>query len=173
MMAGARSQVPLSAVKPETYPMLSREAGGILKFAWRKARGEDDWTKGGFLSEAWDRTTGWPYWKKPTYDMDYMTRVIAKIAQEIPAWREICADTVDKYTMRWPLYASWFDWVEEKGLDPKAGRYPLFYYRHLIPPGFAGIYNTPGYAGNGLNTAFDEVLASIFVAPRKSPPAQH
>ena len=81
--------VPLTTVEPDDYPRLSREGLGALKFNWRKANVEDDWTKGGHLSEAWDRVSGWPYWKKPSYDLDYAMRVVAKIAQEVPAWREV------------------------------------------------------------------------------------
>jgi hypothetical protein len=172
-MPQSKTNRPLSSIKPEEYPTLSREAVGALKFNWRKANAKDDWTKGGSLSEAWDRSTGWPYWKKPTYDSDYGMRVVAKIAQEVPAWREIVGQTAGKLVDRWPLYASWFDWVEETGLDPNVGRYPYFYYKHMIPPGFAGVYNAPGYMGNGLNTAIAELPASIFAGSRMKPIAEH
>src|SRR5271156_6188271 len=80
------SLAPLESIKPDNYPRLSREGLGALKFNWRKANVKDDWTKGGRLSDAWDRVSGWPYWKKPSYDLDYCMRIVAKIAQEIPAW---------------------------------------------------------------------------------------
>ena len=85
--------VPLTSVQPDDYPRLSREGLGALKFNWRKANVKDDWTKGGSLSHAWDRVTGWPYWKKPSYDLDYGMRVLAKIAQEVPAWREVVGES--------------------------------------------------------------------------------
>ena len=76
--------VPLTSVQPDDYPRLSREGLGALKFNWRKANVKDDWTKGGSLSHAWDRVTGWPYWKKPSYDLDYGMRVLAKSPRRFP-----------------------------------------------------------------------------------------
>ncbi len=125
--------------------------------------------EGGALSEAWDRVTGFPYWHKPTYDCDYSMRLVGLIAQEIPAWREITAQAADALVSRFPQHAAWYDWVEEKGLDPNKDKYPLFYYQHLIPPGFAGVYNAPGYCGNGFSSMTDELFASVFVAPRRKP----
>ena len=145
--------VPLTSIEPDDYPRLSREE------TWRTevqlAQGQDitdDWTKGGALSDAWDRISGWPYWKKPSYDLDYGMRVLGKIAQEVPAWREVVGESADLLVSRMPQYAAWFDWVAEVGLDPNAGTYSYLQYRSLIPPGFAGVYNSPGYIGNGLRT---------------------
>jgi hypothetical protein len=166
------SLAPLESIKPDNYPRLSREGLGSLKFNWRKANVKDDWTKGGRLSDAWDRVSGWPYWKKPSYDLDYGMRVVAKIAQEIPAWREVVGQIAGLLTSRMPQYAAWFDWVEERELDPNAGRYSYFTYRSLIPPGFAGVYNSPGYIGNGVKTHLDEIEASLHVAPRRQPRAK-
>jgi len=167
------SLAPLESIKPDNYPRLSREGLGALKFNWRKANVKDDWTKGGRLSDAWDRVSGWPYWKKPSYDLDYGLRVVAKIAQEIPAWREVVGQIAGLLTSRMPQYAAWFDWVEERELDPNSGRYSYFTYRSLIPPGFAGVYNSPGYIGNGIKTHLDEIEASLHVAPRRQPRAEH
>lgn len=125
------------------------------------------WTKGGSLSHAWDRVTGWPYWKKPSYDLDYGMRVLAKIAQEVPAWREVVGESAGLLVSRMPQYAAWFDWVEEVGHDPNQRHYSYLQYRSLIPPGFAGVYNSPGYIGNGLNTHLDEIEASLMLATRR------
>jgi hypothetical protein len=165
--------VPLTSVQPDDYPRLSREGLGALKFNWRKANVKDDWTKGGSLSHAWDRVTGWPYWKKPSYDLDYGMRVLAKIAQEVPAWREVVGESAVLLTSRMPQYAAWFDWVEEVGHDPNQRHYSYLQYRSLIPPGFAGVYNSPGYIGNGLNTHLDEIEASLMLATRRTPRAEH
>jgi hypothetical protein len=165
--------VPLTSVQPDDYPRLSREGLGALKFNWRKANVKDDWTKGGSLSHAWDRVTGWPYWKKPSYDLDYGMRVLAKIAQEVPAWREVVGESASLLTSRMPQYAAWFDWVEEVGHDPNQRHYSYLQYRSLIPPGFAGVYNSPGYIGNGLNTHLDEIEASLMLATRRTPRAEH
>ena len=166
---GPRTKTPLSQVKPEAYPLLSREAVGGLKFIWRKANVDDDWGLGGAMSEAWDRVTGFPYWHKPTYDCDYSMRLVGLLAQELPAWREVTAQAADALVSRFPQHAAWYDWVEEKGLDSNKDRYPLFYYKHLIPPGFAGVYNAPGYCGNGFSSMTDEIFASIYVVPRRKP----
>ena len=165
--------VPLMSVQPDDYPRLSREGLGALKFNWRKANVKDDWTKGGSLSHAWDRVTGWPYWKKPSYDLDYGMRVLAKIAQEVPAWREVVGESARLLVSRMPQYAAWFDWVEEVGHDPNQRHYSYLQYRSLIPPGFAGVYNSPGYIGNGLNTHLDEIEASLMLATRRTPRAEH
>jgi Linalool dehydratase/isomerase len=165
--------IPLTSVQPDDYPRLSREGLGALKFNWRKANVKDDWTKGGSLSDAWDRVTGWPYWKKPSYDLDYGMRVLAKIAQEIPAWREVVGESAGLLVSRMPQYAAWFDWVEEVGHDPNQRHYSYLQYRSLIPPGFAGVYNSPGYIGNGLNTHLDQIEASLMLATRRTPRAEH
>jgi hypothetical protein len=165
--------VPLTSVQSDDYPRLSREGLGALKFNWRKANVKDDWTKGGSLSHAWDRVTGWPYWKKPSYDLDYGMRVLAKIAQEVPAWREVVGESAGLLVSRMPQYAAWFDWVEEVGHDPNQRHYSYLQYRSLIPPGFAGVYNSPGYIGNGLNTHLDEIEASLMLATRRTPRAEH
>jgi hypothetical protein len=169
----APAGVPLTSVQPDDYPRLSREGLGALKFNWRKANVKDDWTKGGSLSHAWDRVTGWPYWKKPSYDLDYGMRVLAKIAQEVPAWREVVGESAGLLVSRMPQYAAWFDWVEEVGHDPNQRHYSYLQYRSLIPPGFAGVYNSPGYIGNGLNTHLDEIEASLMLATRRTPRAEH
>jgi hypothetical protein len=169
----APAGVPLTSVQPDDYPRLSREGLGALKFNWRKANVKDDWTKGGSLSHAWDRVTGWPYWKKPSYDLDYGMRVLAKIAQQVPAWREVVGESAGLLVSRMPQYAAWFDWVEEVGHDPNQRHYSYLQYRSLIPPGFAGVYNSPGYIGNGLNTHLDEIEASLMLATRRTPRAEH
>ena len=166
---GIGTLAPLESIKPDDYPRLSREGLGALKFNWRKANVKDDWTKGGRLSDAWDRVSGWPYWKKPSYDLDYGLRVVAKIAQEIPAWREVVGQIAGLLTSRMPQYAAWFDWVEERELDPNAGRYSYFTYRSLIPPGFAGVYNSPGYIGNGIKNSSRRDRG--LTARRSAPPA--
>lgn len=164
-----RSQTPLANVKPEAYPLLSREAVGSMKFINRKANVDDDWTKGGAISDAWDCISGQPYWHKPTYDCDYSMRLNALIAQEIPAWREVTAQTANALVSRFNQCAAWADWVQETGADPKQREYPLFYYEHLIPKGFAGVYNAPGYCGNGFSSMPDELFASVFVVNRRKP----
>jgi hypothetical protein len=134
------------------YPSLSDQARGVLKFLWRKSHVKDNWAKGGEISDAWDRWSIFPWYMYPRYDLEWSTRVAAKIAQEIPAWREGCAEIIDLMLQRNTQYAAWFDLVEQKGFDPNRGHYPYDYYDKNMPPGWAGVYNAPGYYGNGLAT---------------------
>lgn len=147
------------------YPSLGTEALGALKLAWRLAHIEDDWTKGGRVSDAWDRWTYWPYMAKFTYDLTYTIRMLAKFSQEAPAWREVFAEAADLLNARMYQYVAWYDWVEQPGLDPNRASYPYFYYKHTMPPGVAGVYNAPGYCGNGLATHMDGFLQSLALAP--------
>jgi hypothetical protein len=149
----------------EGFPALSQEAAGLLKMAWRLAEIEDDWTKGGSIDPAWDRWTYWPYMAKVTYNLTFAVRMLGKIAQEVPAWREVCASAASKISQRMNTYASIYDWVEQKGLDPNRDKYPYFYYRHTMPWGTGGWYNAPGYAGNGLSVSMPGFLQSLVVAP--------
>jgi hypothetical protein len=59
--------------------------------------------------------------------------------------------------------------VEQKGLDPRRAEYPYDYYDKNIPPGWAGVYNAPGYYGNGLATK----VAPREVKPRSPYTQQH
>jgi hypothetical protein len=140
------------AANPE-FPSLSDDALGALRLGWRWANVEDDWTKNGRIAENWDRWTGWPYMAKLTYDLTYLVRLMGKYSQEIPAWRELTGSVAELCLNRMFQYGSLHDWVEQAGLDPNCGRYPYLYYKHTIPRGYAGVYNAPGYCGNGLATA--------------------
>ena len=147
------------------YPSLKREALGQLKLSWRLAHEDDDWSKGGRISDGFDRWTFWPYMAKFTYDLTYAIRMLAKMAEQTPAWREVYVDAGERLNHRMTQYAAWYDWVEQKGLDPNRASYPYFYYRHTMPPGMAGVYNAPGYCGNGLQTYMDGLFQSLMVAP--------
>ena len=87
-MTNTQAKSPHGAANPE-YPSLSDDALGALRLGWRWANVEDDWTRNGRIAENWDRWTGWPYMAKLTYDLTYLVRLMAKYAQEIPAWREL------------------------------------------------------------------------------------
>lgn len=163
-----RNVVARTASKPQVdlaYPSLTEEALGQLKLAWRLAHERDDWTKGGRISDGFDRWSGYPYMAKFTYDLTYAVRMLAKMAQATPAWREVYVDAGDRFASRMTQFAGWYDWVEQKGLDPNRASYPYLYYRHTMPPGMAGVYNAPGYAGNGLQTYMPGLLQSLVIAP--------
>ena len=147
------------------FPTLSDDALGALKLAWRWVNVDDDWSINGEVADNWDRWTGWPYMAKLTYDLTYIVRLVAKIAQEIPAWREVCGAIAESCLERMFQYGSWCDWVEQPGLDPNRNNYPALYYKHTIPRGYAGVMNAPGYAGNGVSTAMDGLAQSFGWAP--------
>jgi hypothetical protein len=148
-------------------PSLSDDALGALKLAWRWVNVGDDWSINGEIADNWDRWSGWPYMAKLTYDLTYIVRLMGKISQEIPAWREVCGAVAESCLKRSFQYAGWCDWVEQPGLDPNRSSYPALYYKHLIPRGYAGVFNAPGYAGNGLSTAMDCLAQSFCWAPAK------
>jgi hypothetical protein len=155
------------------YPSLSDEAVGNLRLSWRRAMERDDWSKGGELSLGWDRWTCWPYIAKTTYHLTFNMLLLGKMANETPAWREVYSDIALRIVNRARQYAGWYDWVEQKGLDPNRGSYPFFFYKHFIPQGMAGVYNAPGYAGNGLNSAADGILQSIVFQAVENPLTRH
>jgi hypothetical protein len=159
--------------RPDTvagYPALSREARGILKLMWRKSRVEDDWSKGGAISDCWDRWSGWPLTAKPTYDLSATVRSLSRLSREVPAWRDTIGEAAGATCRRMRGYASWWDWIEQPGLDPNRNRYPFAYYKNLIPHGFAGVYNAPGYAGNGLPVTGDGMPQAVLLAGVRANP---
>jgi len=179
MAAATRTQKPTTsprvAVTGKTipgYPALSDEALGMLRFSWRKSHVDDDWTKGGEISDAWDRWTIFPWYMYPRYDLDWLTRLVALTAQQTPAWRDGYSEIIRLMLERMTQYAAWFDMVEQKGLDPNRSQYPWDYYDKNIPPGWAGVYNAPGYYGNGLPTKVPprEVRADSPYTQPHSPP---
>lgn len=158
---------PCHGVANTAFPSLSDDALGALKLAWRWVNVEDDWSKTGEIGSNWDRWTGWPYMAKLTYDLTYIVRLAGLIAQEVPAWREVCGEIAEKCLQRMFQYGSWCDWVEQPGLDPNIANYPSLYYKHTIPRGYAGVINAPGWAGNGLSTKMDQLEQSFGWAPVK------
>lgn len=132
------------------YPALSREAAGWLRYMRRKVRIADDWRKGGRPSEAWDARTSPPTLNWHRFDLTFASIAIALMADVTPAWREAYAEILDSLALRMTTYWAWHDWIEQRGEDPARGAYPPAYLQLLIPPGLAGRYNVPGWAGNGL-----------------------
>ena len=116
----------------------------------RKVHIEDDWSKAGRPSEAWDDRTSPPTLNWHSFDLTFSAIAIAMMAEVTPAWREIYEDILDSLAQRMTTYWAWHYWIEQRGEDPARNAYPPIYHQLLIPPGFAGKYNVPGYAGNGL-----------------------
>jgi hypothetical protein len=156
---------------PDASDQISDNALGALNYLWRKAHLDDDWTKGGEISAAWDRWSYYPLFATPRYDITWGVRAAAKIGHQLPAWREGVTEIIDLHIQRMISYASWHDWVEQPGLDPNRGNYPFWYYQKYIPTGMAGVYNAPGYCGNGLSTQQDGFFACYGLAPAEAKPA--
>jgi hypothetical protein len=62
---------------------------------------------------------------KLTYDLTYLIRLMAKYAQEIPAWRELTGSVAELCLNRMFQYGAFHDWVEQAGLDPNGGTPPV------------------------------------------------
>lgn len=175
-MALAKSEPQITVSEPERpdvvpgYPSLDREARGFLKHMWRKAHVADDWSKGGFIGDGWDRWSGWPLTAKPTYDLTATVRSFGRLSREVPAWRDTIGEAAAATCRRMREYAAWYDWIEQPGADPRRAFYPSIYYKNLIPVGYAGVYNAPGYAGNGLAVTMDGGGASILLEGAKANP---
>ena len=131
-------------------PSLSRPAAGWLRYMYRKINIEDDWSKSGKPSEAWDDKTAPPTLSWHRFDLTFGSIAIAMMAEITPAWREVYEEILNSLAYRMTTYWAWHDWIEQRGEDPNRGSYPPIYYQLLIPPGYAGKYNVPGFAGNGL-----------------------
>jgi hypothetical protein len=132
------------------YPSLSREARGLLRYLHRKIHLPDDWTNKGTPAEAWDAKTSPPTLNWHRFDLTFASIAVAMMAEVTPAWREVYADILDDLARRMTTYWAWHDWIEQRGEDPQRGNYPPAYLQLLIPPGYAGKYNVPGWAGNGM-----------------------
>jgi len=133
------------------YPSLSDQARGVLKFLWRKSHVNDDWTKGGEISDAWDRWSIFP----GTCILAMTLMVDTGRRKDRPGDTRLARGLRRDHRPDAPAehqYAAWFDLVEQKGFDPNRGHYPYDYYDKNMPPGWAGVYNAPGYYGNGLAT---------------------
>lgn len=88
-----RRKPPLSSVKPEAYPLLSREALGGLKVLWRTAHVDGGGPEG------------------ETAACDFSMRLVGLVAQELPAWREVTAQVADALVARFPRPAAQRDWA--------------------------------------------------------------
>ena len=88
-----RLKTLLSSVKPEAYPLLSREALGGLKALWRTAHINRD----GHQAEA--------------SACDFSMRLVGLVAQELPAWREVTTQVADALVARFRRPAARPDWA--------------------------------------------------------------
>src|SRR6476646_11534233 len=88
-----RRKTPLSSVKPEAYPLLSREALGSLKALWRAVHLDGDGPETEIAA------------------CDFSMRLVGLVAQELPAWPEVTAQIADALMSRFPRPAAQRDWA--------------------------------------------------------------
>ena len=134
----------------ENPPELPQRARGWLRYMYRKAVVDDDWSKTGHPSEMWDDKTGPPLTNFHRFDAFFSSFAIALMSDMTPAWREVYSLILDRLVDRITSYWGAIDWTEQIGHDPKRRDYPNWYFPTLIPFNLRGEYDTPGWAGNGV-----------------------
>jgi hypothetical protein len=107
---------------------LSERACGWLRYMYRKALVNDDWSKTGHPSEMWDDKTGPPVSNFHRLDAVPSAYAIALMSDVTPAWREVYSVILDRLVERITSYWGAIDWTEQIGHDPK---------RTSIPNGFS------------------------------------
>jgi len=132
------------------YPELSERACGWLRYMYRKALVNDDWSKNGRPSEMWDAKTLLPMLNWHRFDAVDSSYAIALMSDVTPAWREVYSAILDRLVERITSYWGAIDWTQQIGPDPKRGEYPDAYFPILIPPELRGKYDSPGWAANGV-----------------------
>jgi hypothetical protein len=129
---------------------LSERARGWLRFMYRKALVDDDWSKEGQPSAVWDATTVSPLLNWHRFDAIESTYAIALMSDVTPAWREVYSQILDRLAERCTSYWAAKDWIEQIGPDPDRDKYPDDYFPLLIPEELRGKYDKPGWAANGV-----------------------
>jgi len=132
------------------YLELSEKARGWLRYMYRKALLNDDWSKGGQPSEMWDAKTLPPISNWHRFDAVYSSYAIALMSDVTPAWREVYSAILDRLVERITSYWGAIDWTEQIGPDPRRAAYPDAYFPALIPATLRGNYDSPGWAANGV-----------------------
>ena len=132
------------------HPELSERARGWLRYMYRKATINDDWSKEGQPSEMWDGRTNPPVANWHRFDAVDSSYAIALMSDVTPAWREVYSVILDRLVERVTSYWGAKDWTEQIGHDPKRTEYPDWYFPTLIPPELRGKYDSPGWSANGV-----------------------
>ena len=111
------------------YPELSERACGWLRYMYRKALVNDDWSKNGHPSEMWDGKTMPPLCSTGIASMRLIrSYAIALMSDVTPAWREVYSVILDRLVERITSYWGAIDWTEQIGPDPKRREYPDSYF---------------------------------------------
>lgn len=132
-------------------PALTAEAMGWLAYCDRRVEIGGTWHRGDAPHVSWDNITFSPMSNYYRYELTWLCFSVGVMADQTPAWRELYAKHLDFYVSRLLEYWSFFDWIEARGPDPAREKYPEEWYELLIPKGYRGKYDVPGWAGNGLN----------------------
>lgn len=134
-------------------PALTDEAMGWLAYTHRRTTvlGAGKWGKDDAVHNAFDNFTGDPIDNYYRYDLTFSAFSVALMAEQTPAWREAYTDFLDVTLQRFMEYWTFFDWLENSGEDPNRLNYPDWWYDVLMPKGFKGKYDSPGWGGNGTN----------------------
>jgi hypothetical protein len=129
---------------------LSERAQGWLRYMYRKALVNDDWSKEGQPSEMWDAKTWPPMLNWHRFDAIESSYAIALMSDVTPAWREVYSQILDRLAERCTSYWAAKDWIEQIGPDPDRDKYPDDYFPLVIPEELRGKYDKPGWAANGV-----------------------
>lgn len=140
-----RSKTPLERVKPEAYPLLSREAVGGLKWVWRRALADDAWASGGEHCGA-------------------ALCLVGLIAQELPAWREVVGQAAGALISGFPRAEA----------EP-AGYWAHLAHGLMIAtvvsgdPRYQGPQPVPDRAGPGNGRTCEQIIAMMDESERAGP----
>ncbi|MBM4187954.1 MAG: hypothetical protein FJ206_11670 [Gemmatimonadetes bacterium] len=145
---------PAVAAAPRRLPPadpsveLSDEAMGWLAHLDRKVSLGGTWHKEDIVGPQWDTTSFAPTMQYARYELTWLSWSMGLMAETTPAWREEYAKILGFLGDRYLEYWSFWEWIEHRGDDPGRGAYPAAFER-IIPEGWWGRYNLPGWAGNG------------------------
>ncbi len=128
---------------------LSPKARGWLRFLWRKATTQDDWSRAGKPHPWWDAYSIPPMLNFARFDLSESSYGLLLMARKTPAWREVYMRILDEMIRRHTTYWAAIDWLTYLGPDPKRASYPKAYKR-LIPKHLWGQYDVPGWTANGV-----------------------
>ena len=131
-------------------PALTDEALGWLAYLNRRVDFGGTWFKGDEPHASWDNLSDPPLGNYYKYDLSWQSYAIGLMADQTPAWRELYSKILDFSAQRFLEYWTLFDWVERRGPDPDRNNYPDWWYQVVIPAGYKGKYDAPGWAANGL-----------------------
>lgn len=131
-------------------PAMTDEGMGWLAYLKRRVDYGGTWGIADAPHLSWDNHSFIPVLNYYRYDLTWQCYALALIAQRTPAWREVTSEILDFAAQRFLEYHSFFDWVENRGADPDRDQYPPEWVEMMIPPGYAGKYDVPGWSANGM-----------------------